>query len=190
MRRFITLLALAVAAITAEAQEILYITDMLQLGLHRTEDASDDPIRNLVSGTEVTILERIPNFARVRTSAGEEGWVKSAFLVPEKPAQLRIAEVEAERDRLEQELAAALLTQDTAMADAEQLAADAASVIAAVGQDSESLAELHQENVALEEQIDRYRGSVPWLWAVGALVVALGAGFVAGYGWLDASIRS
>jgi len=30
---------------------------------------------------------------------------------------------------------------------------------------------------------------VPWPWVVGALVVALGVGFIAGYWWLDASIR-
>src|SRR3970282_48196 len=76
------------------AAETAYVTDILRLGLHRAEDTSDRPFDNLVSGTELEVLERVPNFARVRTAAGQEGWVKSAYLVGEKPAQARIAETE------------------------------------------------------------------------------------------------
>ena len=78
IRRIAAIGLLALTAGIASAQDTFYITDILQLGLHRAEDTSDSPFRNLVSGTEVTVIERIPNFARVRTADGDEGWVDQA----------------------------------------------------------------------------------------------------------------
>lgn len=188
MRR--TILALTVLlATTVQAQETRYITDILQLGLFPNQDATGELIRNLVSGTEVTVLERVPNFARVRTPAGEEGWVKSAFLIADKPAQLRVAEVEARIAQLEAELAQTRLERDSAAADAELFVADAEVALAEAEVEAQELGALQQENLALAKQVERYRGAIPWpLVAVGLLVVLVG-GFVAGYWWLDASIR-
>jgi SH3 domain protein len=189
MRAFVAICLLACAATTAGAQEIRYITDILQLGLHRAEDTSDSPFENLVSGTEVTVLERVPNFARVRTADGEEGWVKSAFLVSEKPAQLRVAELEQNAAELEHALAEAIATRDSAGADAAALIASAELDLAAAKAARDTLARLQIENADFEERMELYRGALPWPWVVGALVVVLAGGFAAGWWWLDASIR-
>lgn len=189
MKGFAAICLLACAVGSAQAQEIRYITDILQLGLHRAEDTSDSPFQNLVSGTEVTVLERVPNFARVRTGDGEEGWVKSAFLVSEKPAQLRVAELEQEIAELEHALAVAVANRDAAGSDAAALIASAEMEVAAAEAARNTLARLQMENSAYEERMELYRGAVPWPWVVGALVVVLGAGFVGGWWWLDALIR-
>jgi SH3 domain protein len=189
MKGFAAICLFACAVGSAQAQEIRYITDILQLGLHRAEDTSDSPFQNLVSGTEVTVLERVPNFARVRTADGEEGWVKSAFLVSEKPAQLRVAELEQEIAELEHALADAVANRDAAGADAAALIASAEMELAAAEAARNTLARLQMENSAYEERMELYRGAVPWPWVVGALVVVLGAGFVGGWWWLDALIR-
>ena len=174
---------------TALAQETAYITDVLQLGLHRAEDTSDSPFRNLVSGTELTVLERRPNYARVRTTDGAEGWVRSAFLVDEKPARLRVAELESEIERLERELAAAIEARDSVAGDVEHLVAQAERDIAIAAAERDTLARLQQENDDYAERFEQYRGALPWKWVVAALVVMLGAGFAGGWFWLDASIR-
>jgi SH3 domain protein len=189
MKVFVATCLLACIVGTAQAQEIRYITDILQLGLHRSQDTSDSPFQNLVSGTEVTVLERVPNFARVRTADGEEGWVKSAFLVSEKPAQLRVAEVEQKAAELEHALAEAVANRDAAGADAAAMIASAELDLAAAEAARDTLARLQMENSAYEERMELYRGALPWPWVAGALVVALGAGFVGGWWWLDASIR-
>jgi SH3 domain protein len=189
MKGFVAICLLACAVGSAQAQEIRYITDILQLGLHRAEDTSDSPFQNLVSGTELTVLERVPNFARVRTADGEEGWVKSAFLVSEKPAQLRVAELELEIAELEHALAEAVANRDAAGADAAARIASAELDLAAAEAARNTVARLQLENSAYEERMELYRGAVPWPWVVGALVVVLGAGFVGGWWWLDALIR-
>ena len=189
MTRLVAFCLLAVFTSHAGAQELRYITDILQLGLHRAQDTSDAPFRNLVSGTEVEVLERVPNFARVRTPDGEEGWVKSAFLVSDKPARLVVAEAEARSEELMQQLAAAIRERDSAAVDAAGLIASAESELAVAEASRDTLARLQQENQAYEERMELYRGSIPWPWVAGALLVALGAGFVGGWWWLDASIR-
>lgn len=191
MRRTLTLTLtlLSLLAAAAGAQETAYVTDMLQLGLHRAEDTSDSPFRNLASGTALTVLEREPNYARVRTSDGAEGWVRSAFLVSEKPAMLRVAEVEATAAELERELEAAIAERDSAEDEAEGIVASAELELAAAEVSRDTLARLQRENSEYEARLERYRGAIPWPWVVAALVVVLAAGFLGGWWWLDASIR-
>lgn len=189
MKGLVAICLLACVAGTAQAQEVRYITDILQLGLHRAEDTSDSPFQNLVSGTELTVLERVPNFARVRTADGEEGWVKSAFLVSDKPAQLRVAELEQKITELEHALAEAVSNRDAAGEDAAALIASAELDLAAAEAARSTLARLQNENSDYEKRMDLYRGAIPWPWVAGALVVVLGAGFIGGWWWLDALLR-
>jgi SH3 domain protein len=176
-------------AALAWSQETMYVTDVVQLGVHRAEDTSDDAFRNLVSGTEVTVLERATNFARIRMDDGEEGWVRSFYLIGEKPARARVAELEARIGELEQQLGQAIASGESPATEAGEAAAGAAENVAAGAADRERIIELERENQAYFERFERYRGTLPWPWVLGAVVVALGAGFLGGYWWLDAAIR-
>jgi SH3 domain protein len=143
----------------------------------------------LVSGTELEIIQRVPNFANVRTTDGQTGWVKSAYLVTEKPAQLRVAEVEAEIARLRAELAAAKTAKSDAEQKADQLNRQFAATTNSSSAIQDTLARLKEENETFETQLETYRGALPLTWVAAALVVVLVGGFVAGIWWLDASIR-
>ena len=90
---------------------------------------------------------------------------------------------------LEQRLAEAIAERDAARADAARIAASAELELAAARSERAVLAQLRRENSTYEARIEQYRGAIPWRWVAGALVVALGAGFVGGWWWLDASIR-
>jgi SH3 domain protein len=169
--------------------ETAYVTDILRLGLHRAEDTNDQPFRNLVSGTELEVLLQTTNYAQVRTADGQEGWVKSAYLVTDKPAQLRVAELEAElatlraeSDRAEHERLAAeqQLAQATRHVDAAAASSEAVEA---------TLLRLKDENAAFAERLDAYRGSIPLLWVLGALAITLIAGFTAGLAWVDYTSR-
>ena len=56
--RFWMLASWLLPAAVAWPQETMYVTDVVQLGMHRAQDTSDEAFQNLVSGTEVTVLER------------------------------------------------------------------------------------------------------------------------------------
>jgi SH3 domain protein len=169
--------------------ETVYVTDSLRLGLHAAPDTSDRPFENLVSGTAVEVLERNPNYARVRLADGREGWAKATFLVAEKPAAARVLELETEIGGFETAAAAA----QTARAAAEQELADLRSELQSTTGSAESIQEtierLESENLAHMERLETYRHTLPLAWVFPALVVTLVAGFLVGLWWLDALIR-
>jgi SH3 domain protein len=169
--------------------ETLYVTDILRLGIHQASDTSDKAFSTLVSGTPLEILERSSNYARVRPPDGREGWVKSAYLVDEKPSRLRATELEAEVSQLEDDKVGAIAAREVA----EQALADLQAAIAADAGSATALRlkneELATENDSYRDRMDAFRGSVPLSWGAIALVVALVAGFLAGLWWLDFQSR-
>ena len=95
----------------------------------------------------------------------------------------------ASTSELERQLATLIAERDAARDEAASLAASVELGLAAAESDRAQLVRLRQENSGYEARMELYRGAIPWPWVAGALVVALGAGFVAGWWWLDASIR-
>ena len=142
-----------------------------------------------MSGTELEVLESTTNFARVRAADGQEGWVKSAYLVAEKPAQLRVAETEAALEAIRLELDLARSAKIAAEQQLDQVTQHVDSVAASSGAVESTLTRLKAENADFEQRLEIYRGSIPISWVLGALVVVLCAGFAAGIAWVDYTSR-
>lgn len=185
----IILVVLLVCAPPWALAEIAYVTDILQLGLHKAQDTTDQPFRTLVSGTQLEVLESVPNYARVQTPDGQQGWVKSTYLVEVKPAQLRVSEVEAALGIMREELVRAQAAQQAAELRTVQLGQHIQAREASSEEIQETLGRLKSEAEAYETRMDAYRGSVPMAWVAAALGVALIGGFLAGLWWLDLLIR-
>jgi SH3 domain protein len=171
------------------AAETAYVIDSMRVGLHAAANASDRPFANLVSGTAVEVLERGGDYARVRLADGREGWVKAAYIVTEKPAAARVLELEAEIDHLKGAVAEAQAAQAAAQQELKQLRDDIRQTAGSTETIEETIARLTAENRAYEERIEEYRYSLPLVWVLPAIVVALVAGFLGGLWWLDALIR-
>ena len=183
-------LAMALCAVAqVAAAETAYVTDSLRLGLHAAPDTSDRPFENLISGTAVDVLERNPNYARVRLTDGREGWVKATFLVELKPAAARVAELEAEMLSLSEAAAAAKTAQGAAEQELARYTAELEAKTGSAETIQETVERLREENGAHEARLEAYRYSLPIKWVIPALVVVLVAGFFAGLWWLDALIR-
>lgn len=184
----IAMLALVVVAGLAPSRgsaETAYVTDSLRLGIHAAADTSDRPFDNLVSGTAVEVQERNPSFARVRLADGREGWVKATFLVTEKPAAARIAELQAASAALQRQSEVA----EAARATAEQELARVLSQTGSLAAVQATVERLEAENQGYAERLEGYRMTLPVGWVLLAVAVALAGGFAAGLWWLDALIR-
>jgi len=188
LRHALLAVLLCGSAALATAQTA-YVTDSLRLGLHEAADTSDQPFTNLVSGTELQVLERNANYARVRAPDGREGWVKVAFLVDAKPALARVLELEAEVETLTAGLAAASAAERTAAEELRRLQEQSVSSTGSAEAIQDTLIRLQAENRDFEQRLETYRRSLPLHWVIVALVVAFVGGFAGGLWWLDAAIR-
>lgn len=182
-RLSIALLGLVAAA--AVNAETAYVTDLLQLGLHRASDTSDRAFANLSSGARLEVLERNRNYARVRTDAGEEGWVKTAYIVAETPARYRLTELETQVETLGGELAAARATEAQAADEANRLRGQESERHAMLGALRDRAVELERRNAEYAEQLRLYRGSLPLSWVLAALVLTFVGGGAVGWWALD-----
>ena len=180
---FLVLLPLMAAADTA------YVTDNLRLGLHIAENTSDRPFRTLESGQPMEVLLRAGNYANVRLPDGTEGWVKTGYLVDEKPAKLIVAETMAERDALAEELAGAKAAFAEPAAAIENLQGEATDLKSQLDSAQSQITALKDENASIQGMKERYRGSVPLTWVGGAIIVCLIAGLLGGLWWSDRSSR-
>ena len=179
------ILATALCAPPPAAAETAYVTDTLQLGLHRAEDTSDRPFRSLDSGQEVEVLSRTRYYAHVRLPDGTEGYVKAGFLVETKPAKLIVAETAAERDRYARELEEARQAFAAPAATIDALREQAADLEGRLEASEAQVAELGDENDRLRNRQSQYKGSMPITWVAGAAGVCLVGGFILGLWWVD-----
>lgn len=95
-------LLLAVGAAQAES---VYVNDVLRVGVRTQPDSNETPVAVVISGTELSVLERRDGYVRIRTPDGVEGWVSDSYVVNEPPARLLLAQAIKERDSVKAQLA-------------------------------------------------------------------------------------
>ena len=161
------------------------MTDNLRLGLHAAEDTSDRAFRFLESGQAMEILTRDRNYANVRLPDGTEGWVKSAYLVDEKPAKLIVAETMEERDRIARELEEAKAAFAEPAATIDDLRGQTAQLSTELDSAKAEIDALREENESIQGLKEQYRGSVPLTWVAGVIALCLVVGFLVGLWWVD-----
>jgi SH3 domain protein len=176
--------ALALLPLLAVA-DTAYVTDTLQLGLHRAQDTSDRPFRNLDSGQEMEVLSRTRYYAHVQLPDGTQGYVKVGFLVDAKPAKLIVAETQAEVDRLSRELEESRRALADPAAAIDALKQQAADLQARLDASEANAAEIGEENSNLRSRQSQYKNSMPLQWVAGAAGACLVAGFLIGLRWVD-----
>ena len=175
----LALLPLVVAAETA------YVTDTLQLGLHRAADTSDRPFRNLDSGQEMEVLSRTRYYANVQLPDGTQGYVKAGFLVDQKPAKLIVAETQAEVERLTSELEETKRAFAAPAATIDALRQEAADLRSKLDNSEANAAELSEDNERLRGRQAQYKNTLPLQWVAGAVGACLVGGFLLGLWWTD-----
>ena len=178
LRHLAVLMALTLLLSPAAQAETVYITDNLRLGLHKLADTSDRPFRTLESGTELEVLERSRNYARVRVTDGTVGYVKSAYLVTDKPARLIVQQTLDENARLAAELAQVKEELADPLAQIRSLEERLAARREAADDAEKLINDLVAANDRLEKRSAMYKYNLPWQWVLGTSVVCLLAGFL------------
>jgi SH3 domain protein len=171
------------------AGETAYVADTLQLGLHQAADTADAPFRNLDIGQQLEVLSQTPDYAHVELPDGTRGYVRTGFLVTQKPAPLIIAETTEERDRYVRELEEARLALAAPAATVDALRQEAAELQARLQDSATQVAQLGDENSALRRRQAEAKNSMPLQWVAGAVGACLVAGFLLALWWADHQSR-
>lgn len=109
MKRSLAVTAIAATALVANAgaAQTAYVIDKLLVGVHEEKSLDSEIVKVLPTGTELEVLERDGELARVRDPSGDTGWVDAAYLMNERPAALLVEELSEKNRTLENELHAA-----------------------------------------------------------------------------------
>ena len=144
------------------AADTVYVNDMLRVGV-RTDPASNEaPIAVVTTGTALSVLERQGNYLKVRTEDGTEGWVNSVYTSEQKPARMRLAQLQkayAQNQEQLQSLQAKLSADETRVKQLQQALTDA-----------------HQEKQQLKGQLGQLKsrlGESQWAWLASAVAFIL-----------------
>ena len=167
------------------AAETAYVTDNLKLGLYEAEDTSGRAFRTLDSGQSMEVLIRAVNYANVRLPDGTEGWVKSAYLVDDKPAKLIVEETIVERDALAAELEQAKQAFAEPAATIDALRNETSALTAQLEIAQGEITALQEENASIQGMKKQYKGSLPLSWVGSATLVCLIVGLLGGLWWSD-----
>ena len=85
-----------------QAAEIRYVSDQLSLKMYK-DSALSKIMPSLKSGDRLEVLKHDDGYAQVKKEDGTVGWVKGKHLEKEKPAVLRLIDVQKELDDLRSE---------------------------------------------------------------------------------------
>jgi len=152
------LISLFTAPVLAET---VYVTDMLKLNVHDEPQSKGKTLTTLSSGDPIDVIERLPGYAKIRTTAGIVGWTKSAYLVTDKPPRLIVNELQEKLGHLQEQATQANKKAQTAIINAEKYQQLLQSTEQSSKQQTETLKKIQQENQEYESSMDQYESSVP-----------------------------
>ena len=167
------LVMLLFSGAAAQAKSI-YVTDMLRLDMYATEAMNGPVLLKLRSGDRLELLESKGRYVHVRSEGGQEGWVKSLYLVEEEPARTRVNKLEQANAGLE----------STVKKLRTQLAGEQEKV-SQLQQQQGDVETLREENADLTDKMSQYDTSVPVYWLFIAMVMALVGGLAGGWYLVD-----
>ena len=185
MLLFFLLTLLSVHVGTARADR-RYVSDRLIITLREAPDSDSRVLRTLMTGAPVEVLEESGRYLRVRTEAGEEGWVAEQYITPETPKPIIIAQLKDEINRLREEikeyegaenpfLDKLKAAEKRYLEQVKELEQNAADLVDERNKLKAANANLSTEIRNLERQVETVRGSGKLRWFLaGAAVFCLG----------------
>jgi len=107
-KNYLTLSILVLSLQTAPLlAKTFYVTDKVLVGVYEQANTESNLIKALPTGTPIEVLERIDEFAKVRSPDGTTGWVENSYLIDHKPAQLVVLELTDQQQQVNEQLSLA-----------------------------------------------------------------------------------
>lgn len=185
---FFVILFISLLPITSFA-ETAYVTDILRLKLYQNPKSQGEIIKTIISGDTLTILERQPRYAKVRTADNIIGWTKSAYLVYKPPPRLIVTNMEKQLSIARVQTKKSSDQMKIALTDTRKYQQLLIENEEKIGIQASQLEKLKLQNEEFEQSMAGYESSVP----VKAYLISIILFFIIGIalGWyiIDYRIR-
>lgn len=139
--------------------DAMYVSDTRRVNVYQRPSASSPILTVVVSGAKLDILETKGRYTRIRTGDDTLGWVRSAYLTKDAPAQTKLDRLHEQYSTLEGKLR----------------------------ETKKELDELNQEDhaaiVAINDNREDSSSTLFWVLIVLTAAAMLAGGFLAGIGW-------
>lgn len=177
------------------AEEVRYVSGQLTLKMYK--DATlDQVLPSLKTGNRVTVLKGDGGYVQVRKDNGTVGWVNDRYLTREKPAIIRLAEVQKELEDLHSEYAS--LAEQSAIQELDNPLQVRAETAELAQQNMKlRIKELESERISHAKELRELHQQLAFkgdsrkllLWVI-LLVLSFIAGFFVGFKHVERKIRS
>ena len=156
----------------ANAEEYVYISDHLRVGVRKEPVSGIPPISVVFTGMRLKVHERSEGYIKITTDKGVTGWIKDIYVTETAPAIIQLNTIKEKYAKLEKE----------------------------ISQGNNTAAVLEKANIALSEKLDELKAErrewtreradllatqyeeSSWLWVIGSILLII-VSFVAGIFW-------
>ena len=179
------------------AEEIRYVSDKLTLKMYK-DSALSQVLPSLKTGDRVVILKRDDGYVKVKMEDDTVGWVKGNYLEKEKPAALRLVEVQRELDDLRSKHTDLLIEVPVAVENPDKQLQERVEAAEASQQNMKlRMKELEAERMGqidkvrdLSQQLEPRDGSKDILLWIILPVLTLISGFFVGFKYLEGKVKA
>lgn len=137
---------------TVAAEDVRYVTDDLEITLHRSMSLSSDIVAQLKSGTPVRVLKtnRDEGYVMVATQNERVGWMLESYLMSEPAGREKYQSLKIEYDKLKADFNAQVKEQTSKLT----------TELAQIKKTAKRPLELQQENAKLKQTLEEERAAV------------------------------
>lgn len=153
----------------------MYVGDVLRVGVRAEPDNSQPAHGVVVSGMKLDVLEHKGGYIKVRSVKGVQGWIRDVYVTNDKPAKLKLVELQAEQAALQ----ARVVEQDKRI---KNESSKASSLEAELVQLKSSNRRLEARNSLVNNEIAHSKPVGFLLYALWIIMLVV-VGFAIGYSW-------
>lgn len=170
---FLSLLFFVTLNTTALA-ETVYVSDNLRVGVRPEPDNGYTPVGVVLTGMELKVLDRQNGYLKIVTSEGTTGWIKDIYVIEQKPAILKLEQLQQKH----QVVTARLKDAQETLKSLEAANRSLNEQVDKLKQERSELQLIQAKSISTQQQT----GST-WYWWLVALAVVISGGFIGGMQW-------
>lgn len=154
--------------------ETVYVSDNLRVGVRPEPDNGYTPVGVVLTGMELKVLDRQNGYLKIETTQGTTGWIKDIYVIEQKPAILKLEQLQKKH-----------LAVSARLKDTQETLKSLETVNRSLNEQVEKLKQERSELQLIQAKSisNQQQSKSTWYWWLVALAVVISGGFIGGMQW-------